>query len=225
VSIAGSSWNVYYTIFSGWKYIAYERTSNATYESFNLNTFVKDAVSRSYIQNSWYLVAVEAGFEIRQGGVGLASNSFSVTAVQDIAVNKVTPSLTQVSIGKPVNITVVVENEGDVPETFNVTAYYNTTAIDTQPVTNLAAGANETLTFTWDTAGVAAGNYTIMAEASTVPGEINTASNVLTGGQIRVEGSAIFVWWQLITIAAVAIVIAIAAAYVLTRKKQKQQQT
>ena len=82
VSIAGTGWDVYYCVFSGWNYIAYERISNTTYESFNLNTFAEDAVSRGYIQNSWYLVAVEAGFEISQGGVGLASNSFSVTPVQ-----------------------------------------------------------------------------------------------------------------------------------------------
>jgi cellulose 1,4-beta-cellobiosidase len=123
VSLAGTSWDVYYWVMTSgsgsWNYIAYLRNSNATYASFNLNTFVKDAVSRGYIQNSWYLVAVDAGFELWQGGAGLASNSFSVTAVQ-----------------------------------------------------------------------------------------------------AKVEGPVIFVWWPLITIAAVVIVIAIAAVYVLTRKKQ-----
>jgi Glycosyl hydrolase family 12 len=37
-----------------------------------------DAVSRGYIQKSWYLIDVEAGFEIWRGGAGLATNSFSV---------------------------------------------------------------------------------------------------------------------------------------------------
>lgn len=220
VSLAGTTWDVYYWAMTSWNYIAYLRTSNTTYASFNLNTFVTDAVSRGYIQNSWYLVSVQAGFEIWQGGVGLTSNSFSVTAIQDVAVISVTPSLTQVGVGEPVNITVVVKNDGSVAETFNVTVYYGTTKIDTQTVANLAAEANETLTFTWDTSGVASGNYTIKAEASTVPGETNIANNALTYGQIKVEGSVIFVWWPLITIAAVGIVIAIVAAYVLTRKKQ-----
>jgi cellulose 1,4-beta-cellobiosidase len=83
VSLAGATWDVYYWManfsFGSWNYIAYVRSTNTTYVSFNLNTFVKDAVSRGYIQNSWYLVAVDAGFELWQGGVGLTSNSFSVS--------------------------------------------------------------------------------------------------------------------------------------------------
>src|ERR1017187_7336194 len=34
--------------------------------------------SRGYIQPSWYLIDVEAGFELWQGGAGLATNSFAV---------------------------------------------------------------------------------------------------------------------------------------------------
>lgn len=43
----------------------------------DLGEFVADAVSCGYIQNSWYLINVEAGFELWQGGAGLATNSFS----------------------------------------------------------------------------------------------------------------------------------------------------
>jgi len=39
---------------------------------------VADAVSRGYIASSWYLISVEAGFELWHGGAGLATNSFSV---------------------------------------------------------------------------------------------------------------------------------------------------
>ncbi len=35
-------------------------------------------VSRGYTKSSWYLIDVEAGFELWQGGAGLATNSFSV---------------------------------------------------------------------------------------------------------------------------------------------------
>ncbi|MCW2929205.1 MAG: glycoside hydrolase, family 6, partial [Actinomycetia bacterium] len=41
---------------------------------------VADAVRRGYISSSWYLIDVEAGFELWQGGAGLATNSFSVNA-------------------------------------------------------------------------------------------------------------------------------------------------
>jgi cellulose 1,4-beta-cellobiosidase len=35
-------------------------------------------VSRGYTKSSWFLIDVEAGFELWQGGAGLATNSFSV---------------------------------------------------------------------------------------------------------------------------------------------------
>jgi hypothetical protein len=71
-------------------------------------------------------------------------------------------------------------------ETFNVTAYTNTTAIETQTITNLPAGATQTLTFTWNTSGFAEGNYTISAIADTVPGETDTADNSCTDGWVKV---------------------------------------
>ena len=54
-------------------------TSPATSVSnLDIDQLVADAVSRGYIQTSWYLIDVEAGFELWQGGAGLATNSFSV---------------------------------------------------------------------------------------------------------------------------------------------------
>jgi hypothetical protein len=47
--------------------------------SFDLNLFIKDAVARGYIQNTWGLTNVFAGFEIWSGGVGLETTDFAVT--------------------------------------------------------------------------------------------------------------------------------------------------
>ncbi|MGA3192190.1 MAG: glycoside hydrolase [Candidatus Bathyarchaeia archaeon] len=78
VSLSGATWEVWIATMN-WQYIAYRITSKTTFANFNINTFVTDAVSRGYIQNSWYLISVEAGFELWQGGTGLKSNSFSVS--------------------------------------------------------------------------------------------------------------------------------------------------
>ena len=106
----------------------------------------------------------------------------------DMAVISVTPSQTSVTAGELVNITVVVENQGTVVETFVVTAYYHTISnrwlIGTKTVQNLAAGANKTLTFAWDTTGVPAGNHTITAVAEPVPGETDTDDNTLQSDEI-----------------------------------------
>jgi len=114
----------------------------------------------------------------------------------DVAVISVTPSATSVRLGNLVNITVVVKNKGTAAENFTVTLSYDTTAIETRPVTNLAASLNSTLVFTWNTTDrreeiyatdEKEKTYTIKAEASTLPGETNTQDNTLASpSSIRV---------------------------------------
>jgi hypothetical protein len=68
-----------YTVYEtniGWNFITYVKTGTSSV-SVNLKDFINDAMSRGYIQSSWYLHDFEAGFEIMSGGVGLAANSFS----------------------------------------------------------------------------------------------------------------------------------------------------
>ncbi len=100
--------------------------------------------------------------------------------IYDIAIISVTLDKNEVTVGGIVNVTLVVMNNGSFPETFNVTVYYNSTEIDTKTVTDLAAGVQITLNFTWNTFGVAAGNYTIKAKAETLSGETDTANNEIT---------------------------------------------
>ncbi len=100
------------------------------------------------------------------------------TVTRDVAVTSVTcPS--PVLAGELVDITVVVENQGMVNEDFDVTVSNGTDAIDTKTVTNLIPGATTSLTFTWNTAGVAEATHTISATASTVPSETDTTDNTL----------------------------------------------
>jgi len=58
--------------------------------------------------------------------------------------------------------------------------------IGTQTTNNLPNGTSTTLTFAWNTTGLAYGNYTISAAADTVPGETDTADNTLTNGDVMV---------------------------------------
>jgi hypothetical protein len=83
------------------------------------------------------------------------------------------------------NIDVSVENQGDFTETFNVTLYTNTTAIETKQIT-LANGASTTITFTWNTNGFVKGNYTIWAYAWPVLGETDTDDNTFVDGWVVV---------------------------------------
>jgi len=100
----------------------------------------------------------------------------------DVAILSVTPSSTTVTKGDLVNITVVVENQGTVPETITVAAYYDTInpnyrIATAKTVQSLEAGANVSLTFIWNTTDISAGTTSIWAEAGTVPGETDTEDN------------------------------------------------
>ncbi|HEX4832458.1 MAG TPA: cellulose binding domain-containing protein [Trebonia sp.] len=80
VSIGGHTYNVWYGTQSTWDTVSYVMTSGATSVSnLDIGTLAQDSVSRGYTKSSWYLIDVEAGFELWQGGAGLATNSFSVT--------------------------------------------------------------------------------------------------------------------------------------------------
>jgi hypothetical protein len=100
----------------------------------------------------------------------------------DIAVTSVTFSPYKVTAGDHVTVTVVVENQGTRTEIFDVNIMYDSNLIVTEESVGLAWGTSKTLTFTWDTSDVGMGAYTISAEVSTVPGEIDTSDNELVSG-------------------------------------------
>jgi hypothetical protein len=119
-------------------------------------------------------------------------NTIEVNAQEthDIAVIGVTPSPTLVRLGELVNVTVVVKNDGTVGETFNVTVYYDTIAIETKTVLNLAPNTNRSFTLSWNTTDASTGTYAIKAEADPLPEETATEDNTLiSSSMVRVAVS------------------------------------
>lgn len=108
-------------------------------------------------------------------------------ATHNVAVVDVTPESDWLYRGKlcRANVNVTVANEGDVPETFNVTVFAdsNTTVIGDEYVVgvqkvSLSNGTSATLVFPWDTTGVTpCQNYTLTAVADEVPNETDIADN------------------------------------------------
>ena len=80
-SIGGNNWNVWYgnNASNGKPCVSYVAVTKLSSLSFDLNTFIKDAVTRNYVQNSWSLTNVFSGFEIWSGGVGLQTTDFAAT--------------------------------------------------------------------------------------------------------------------------------------------------
>lgn len=95
--------------------------------------------------------------------------------------------------GYLISINATVTNEDVLAETFNITAWINTSNIGVQSVT-LAGKTSENITFTWNTTSYAKGNYTMRVVADvasdetytlikgwvtvTIPGDIDGSFNV-----------------------------------------------
>jgi len=99
----------------------------------------------------------------------------------DVAIMNVSSFKTVVGLGYSLNTSATATNQGDYPETFNVTVYANNINIETQPVT-LENGTSTTAMFTLNTTGFAYGNYTVRAYAEQLPEEADTSDNYYTCG-------------------------------------------
>jgi len=84
VTIPGVSgtWDVWIGMNGRVPCTSYVRTEDTLSLSYDLNDFIKDAVSNRtnngtpVLQNSWYLTNIFSGFEIWRGGVNLETTSF-----------------------------------------------------------------------------------------------------------------------------------------------------
>lgn len=76
VTLDGISWTVWIAPGGPVSYVASTGMTSATLDMY---PFIQDAISRGLMTASWYFIDIEAGFEIWNGGTGLAVNSFSTT--------------------------------------------------------------------------------------------------------------------------------------------------
>jgi len=106
------------------------------------------------------------------------------TVVRDVALINVTPHKTVVAQGYFCNLTITVENQGALDETFNVTIYANTTEIGKVEV-NLAIGGITTVKFAWNTSSFGRAQN-ISAYAGPVPGETELSDNNFVYGIVKV---------------------------------------
>ena len=143
-------------------------------------------VTHAYPVEGTYTVALTVTDDDGLPASATAKLTVSPLLVNDIAIIDVTVFPTSVKVGNPVSINVTIANQGDFNETFNVTIYYDSVVIDKRIDVSLSVESTTTLTFTWDTKGVAAGTYAVSAEASVVPGETDTADNTYIDGTIKI---------------------------------------
>ncbi len=82
VLLGGNTYNVWYNGPEGsaTNTVSYVLANPSTTISTDLYPLVQDAISSGYMPSSWYLLDVEFGFEIWNGGAGLGCTNFVVNA-------------------------------------------------------------------------------------------------------------------------------------------------
>jgi hypothetical protein len=125
--------------------------------------------------------------EVNAGNsTGMANASVTIlTPGHDVAVIDLNPSKTVVGQGYNISIEVSVQDFGVFSETFNVTAYLNTTLVGTQMVTLASAEEAEVL-FNNSTVNMTKGKYNVSATAGPVSGQTNTTDDSLSDGLVIV---------------------------------------
>ncbi|MGD0548679.1 MAG: fibronectin type III domain-containing protein, partial [Terracidiphilus sp.] len=90
-TIDGASYQVYTGRMASWNiasYVANPGVDSVT--NLNLIPFFNDAISRGMLESSWWLIDVEYGFEVWNGGQGLSATNFSVSAAAGSTGNQCT---------------------------------------------------------------------------------------------------------------------------------------
>jgi len=111
---------------------------------------------------------------------------YPLITTHDIEIQNLKTSKTIVCQGYTLSVNATTINYGTNSENFHITLYANTTIITTQTVT-LRSISSTTITFTWNTASFAKGNYTIRAYALPVQGETHVADNTFVNGWVIVS--------------------------------------
>jgi hypothetical protein len=167
-------------------------TSTVTGLPPNTQTTKTFAWNTSGVPEGNYTITGKASLVPYENYFNTANNVFIdgvvevVSVIHDVAITDVVPSVTWAYAGWSVGVQVTATNLGNVSEDFDVTAYYDSNAIDTQHVLGLASNDSTVLTFDWDTTGLAEGFYTMSAQASLVPHEFNVSNNIFVDGQVQI---------------------------------------
>lgn len=149
-------------------------------------------VTHSYPQEGNYTVNLNVTDS--EGFWNTTTKIVTVKIIHDIAVLKI-ECLNEIYNNWLTKIKITVKNKGTYTETFNVTAYYNTSRIDVITVTDLESLEEKTVIIMWNTTGLTPlMNYTVWVEASSLPEESNVSDNRLTYGLVKIKllGDVIF---------------------------------
>lgn len=131
--------------------LVFQKTNSSGIATINFTIpWPCENISESEVFGEWYT---------------LANTVIGDARFQDSLTFKVGWIVELISAGEVDEIYVIVKNQGNFTESFNVTLFYDGNIIDTLLVEELESNAQIMLHFSWNTQDVAEGNYTLSAFA------------------------------------------------------------
>jgi hypothetical protein len=187
------------------------------YESFNLAIYANETIISSkrvdlppgnssivtFIRNTFgfspgkYLIKAEAPILIGENDT--TDNMFVdgwVTLTRpfvNIAVTQIVPWQNSINIGETLKVNVTVENEGEIPASFDVKLYANNSMINKLNVDNMPPQSSMVLQFSWVTSVWQPGSYQLSAEASILDWENETEGNFLADGIVTIVAQGTYI--------------------------------
>ncbi len=153
VEILGHTWDLYLNPSSN--VISYKKTSVTDSISLDFKYFIHDAVNRGFLSTTWYLLAMEAGFEIWIDGKGLTSYSYSASAEEGLSTIITSPAI-GATFSAPANITINASASSPDGSITKVEFF--------EGVTKLGESTTSPYSFTWS--DVPEGSYTLTTKAT-----------------------------------------------------------
>ena len=182
----------------------------------------------------WNITAVKGGsYTIKAEASGVADDANTennigtfrsvVIVLHDISIIRGATLQSRAHSGDSVYINILIKNEGSVTEeNFNVTTYYNDTAIYTKVISSLIHGGEIPIMVIWNiTDDVEPGLYLIWAATTDIPGEAEPSNNVrnIAPIEIREVSEQSLTSQIIIPVAAIAaVILGVSAVYIIFRR-------
>jgi hypothetical protein len=188
-------------------------TSNVGVGNYTLKAHAGPVPGETNLENNWFT----------NGAVEVKERLPSI--IHDIAVIWLSSNTTEISAGESVTIDAMVLNLGDVPESFNLTIYYDTNLVQTITIESLAPNTTLLLTTMWNTKNVEPGTYVLSANATILPNEVNTGNNFFEDGQVRIGPYYDMLLWLLLIPSLLGLALIALLLLLLLRRRRRKRPT
>jgi hypothetical protein len=198
--------------------------SMGSYYYYDKSTgFLCETVTNSSISILNYTTSYSASMTINE-------TNFFTDQIHDITIENVLLSPANVYVGSVVNVTVLVKNEGNEGETFELAANWtelgqaNSTQIGQQQIVDLANGSSESVQFEWNASGLSVGTYSLEA-VSSLQDEVNMGNNTFVLEPLNIQKAPPNQPLALYVVIGVAVVLILAVALYFRKNRKDKAKT